>query len=343
MAGETKARRGRNSIVTAACACIGLLAIPVAAGAEKLRVGINLTTIETLPIYLAEREGSGGGVELSGGAIPSLTAGKVDAATNAETQALLRSTADPGIRVILTVAEYRYRVVARRSAGIRTVADLRGKRIATSLQQLGPFLHRQALAWRGACGIGRHRRRGAAAGNATSAGAGRRRCGLHLGAGRATICGGARSGRSDPAKGPTIASGSTSTRQRRSSPTRSSVRRWWTSCVRSAARRETVREHPERGPAAHRRETRPAGRARSGHMGAVPVSCRYPGRSVGEHGRAGTVDGEEPEQDSPAAGRDCGIDRRQPVARSASGARGWIASFESIMLDTPNGHVSDFT
>jgi sulfonate transport system substrate-binding protein len=139
MAGETKARRGRNSIVAAACACIGLLAIPVAAGAEKLRVGINLTTIETLPIYLVEREGSGEGVELSGGAIPSLTAGKVDAATNAETQALLRSTADPGIRVILTVAEYRYRVVARRSSDIRTAADLRGKKIATSLHSSAHF------------------------------------------------------------------------------------------------------------------------------------------------------------------------------------------------------------
>jgi NitT/TauT family transport system substrate-binding protein len=115
-----------------------LLAIPVAAGAEKLRVGINLTTIETLPIYLVEREGPGT-IELSGGAIPSLTAGKVDAATNAETQALLRSTADPGIRVILTVAEYGYRVVARRSSGIRTAADLRGKKIATSLHSSAHF------------------------------------------------------------------------------------------------------------------------------------------------------------------------------------------------------------
>ncbi len=139
MAGESKAHRRRHSIIAAACACIGLLAIPVAAGAEKLRVGINLTTIETLPIYLVEREASGGGIELSGGAIPSLTAGKVDAATNAETQALLRSTADPGIRVILTVAEYRYRVVARRSAGIRTAAELRGKRIATSLHSSAHF------------------------------------------------------------------------------------------------------------------------------------------------------------------------------------------------------------
>jgi ABC-type nitrate/sulfonate/bicarbonate transport system substrate-binding protein len=73
------------------------------------------------------------------GALPSLTEGKVDAATNAETQAILRSTANPEIRVILTVAEYSYRIVARRSAGIRTAADLRGKKIATSLNSSAHF------------------------------------------------------------------------------------------------------------------------------------------------------------------------------------------------------------
>jgi hypothetical protein len=72
--------------------------------AEKLRIGVNLTTIETLPIYLVEKELAGEGVALSGGAIPSLTAGNVDVVTNAETQAILRSIANPEIRVILTVA-----------------------------------------------------------------------------------------------------------------------------------------------------------------------------------------------------------------------------------------------
>jgi NitT/TauT family transport system substrate-binding protein len=109
------------------------------AAAEKLRVGINLTTIETLPIYLAADGPAGEAIELTGGAIPALTSGKVDAATNAETQALLRSPADPGIRVILTVAEYSYRIVARRSAGIRTASDLRGKKIATSSNRSAHF------------------------------------------------------------------------------------------------------------------------------------------------------------------------------------------------------------
>jgi NitT/TauT family transport system substrate-binding protein len=131
---------GRKLLRTAAIAgVVGVAITATGAGAtaEKLRVGINLTTIETLPIYLAAERGDA--IELTGGALPTLTEGKVDAATNAETQAILRSTANPEIRVILTVAEYSYRIVARRSAGIRTAADLRGKKIATSLNSSAHF------------------------------------------------------------------------------------------------------------------------------------------------------------------------------------------------------------
>ena len=116
-----------------------LLCAGASPAAEKLRVAVNVTTIETLPIYLAADGPTGAGIALTGGAIPALTEGKVDAATNAETQALLRSTANPEIRVILTVAEYSYRIVARGSAGIRTAADLKGKKIATSLNSSAHF------------------------------------------------------------------------------------------------------------------------------------------------------------------------------------------------------------
>jgi sulfonate transport system substrate-binding protein len=123
--------------VAFACIAGGAIAgLHDGAAAEKLRVGVNLTTIETVPIYLAA---DGLDVELTGGAIPSLTEGKVDVVTNAETQAILRSTARPDIRVILTVAEYSYRIVARRSAGIRSAPDLRGRKIATSLNSSAHF------------------------------------------------------------------------------------------------------------------------------------------------------------------------------------------------------------
>src|SRR5258708_15900700 len=95
--------------------------------------------MEPLALYLVESEPASAGLALSGGAIPALTAGNVDVVPNGETQAILRSTANPEIRVILTVAEYGYRIVARQSAGVRTAADLRGKKIATSLNSSAHF------------------------------------------------------------------------------------------------------------------------------------------------------------------------------------------------------------
>jgi NitT/TauT family transport system substrate-binding protein len=136
---DDRARSRRFFLTVALAFVVGgtIASTRESAAAEKLRIGINLTTIETLPIYLAA-DGRDA-IELSGGALPALTEGKVDAVTNAETQAILRSTANPEIRVILTVAEYSYRIVARRSAGIRTAADLRGKRIATQLNSSAHF------------------------------------------------------------------------------------------------------------------------------------------------------------------------------------------------------------
>jgi sulfonate transport system substrate-binding protein len=129
----------RHVLHIAAFACIAggaIFGLHDDAAAQKLRVGVNLTTIETVPIYLAV---DGLDVALTGGAIPALTEGKVDVVTNAETQAILRSTERPDIRVILTVAEYDYRIIARRSAGVGTASDLRGKRIATSLNSSAHF------------------------------------------------------------------------------------------------------------------------------------------------------------------------------------------------------------
>jgi sulfonate transport system substrate-binding protein len=139
-----KAIRIRTTSIVAAvaAACLGvgsLLAAPDVAAAQKLRVGVNLTTIETLPIWLLEKEPIAGSIMISGGNIPSLTAGSADVATHAETQAVRYSPVNPDIRVILTVAEYAYRIVARRPAGIRTAVDLRGRKIATALNTSANF------------------------------------------------------------------------------------------------------------------------------------------------------------------------------------------------------------
>jgi NitT/TauT family transport system substrate-binding protein len=57
--------------------------------------------------------------------------GGADVATNAETQTLRMSVLRPDMRIILNVTEGLYRIVARRSAGIASARDLKGKRVGT--------------------------------------------------------------------------------------------------------------------------------------------------------------------------------------------------------------------
>jgi NitT/TauT family transport system substrate-binding protein len=96
-------------------------------------VAVNMTTIESAPVFLAARDARDVRIELESGGIPMLLDGDVDAATNSETQALIRSVARPDLRIVMTVSECAYRIVARRSSGIQAMADLRGKKIGTPL------------------------------------------------------------------------------------------------------------------------------------------------------------------------------------------------------------------
>jgi NitT/TauT family transport system substrate-binding protein len=56
---------------------------------------------------------------------------------------------DPNLRVIFTVAESFYRIVARKSAGIRSVADLKGKRITTPQNTSAAYFLSRMLATAG--------------------------------------------------------------------------------------------------------------------------------------------------------------------------------------------------
>ena len=96
-----------------------------------LRIAGNMTTIELSPVLVAASGLYHGPITLINGGIPNIMSGEVDAGTNAETQLLRQSVDDPNLRVIFTVSESFYRIVARRSAGISKVADLKGKRITT--------------------------------------------------------------------------------------------------------------------------------------------------------------------------------------------------------------------
>jgi NitT/TauT family transport system substrate-binding protein len=116
---------------------VGLALVPVAVtttgrtAGPPIRLAVNMTTIESAPVFVAAERLGRAAIELSAGGIPELVSGAAELATNSETQALIRSVAHPDLRIVLTVAECYYRIVARQSAGIERVADLRRKKIGT--------------------------------------------------------------------------------------------------------------------------------------------------------------------------------------------------------------------
>lgn len=142
---------GRSWVAVAAIA----LAVPVQAQDSPGPIAIhgNTQTFEIAPVLLAADEFYPDVATVKMGGIPNLVGepivpgfgeeGVADVATHAETQALRYSVRHPNLRIILNVTEGLYRIVARRSAGIASVADLRGKRVATIAQtSSGYFLHR---------------------------------------------------------------------------------------------------------------------------------------------------------------------------------------------------------
>ena len=117
---------------------------------DPLRIYGNLSLLEMAPVLLAAAEIYPGKTVLEHGSVMALwgqasdlasltSAGRADLATNSETQALRGSAAHPDLRFIFTIAECPYRIVARRSAGIARLADLRGKRVATQLESSGEY------------------------------------------------------------------------------------------------------------------------------------------------------------------------------------------------------------
>jgi NitT/TauT family transport system substrate-binding protein len=126
-------------------------------GPGPIAIHGNMQTFEIAPVLLAAVDHYDGEATVKMGGIPNLVGepivpgfgeeGVADVATHAETQALRYSVRHPDLRIILNVTEGLYRIVARRSAGIESVADLKGKRVATIAQtSSGYFLHRMLAA-----------------------------------------------------------------------------------------------------------------------------------------------------------------------------------------------------
>ena len=117
---------------------------------NALRIYGNLSLLEMAPVLFAvDRIHAGPCVVEHGGAmalwgktsdLASLnSAGQADIAANSETQTLRAAFAHPDLRVIFTIAECPYRIVARRSAGIACIADLRGKRVGTQIESSAAY------------------------------------------------------------------------------------------------------------------------------------------------------------------------------------------------------------
>ena len=88
-----------------AAAAVALVMAQASPSKEPLRVAVNTATVESAPVFLAAQGAADREMTLTGGGIPLLVNRTADAATNSETQILLRSVESPDLRVVMTVAE----------------------------------------------------------------------------------------------------------------------------------------------------------------------------------------------------------------------------------------------
>jgi sulfonate transport system substrate-binding protein len=133
----------------------GVLAVTTtqASASEPIKLFSYPHILEAAPLLVAVEQSRPDVVVGMSGAIPNLWPGEevrfpglADVAGNAETQVLRASLKHPDVRLILTVTEGLYRIVARRSVGISSVTDLKGKRVATQADTSAAYYLKSALA-----------------------------------------------------------------------------------------------------------------------------------------------------------------------------------------------------
>jgi sulfonate transport system substrate-binding protein len=135
---------------------IACMAPITAVAVEPLTLFGRDSVLEMAPVLIAANDGQIP-VVIHNGGVPDLWSGVTseakdqvrigaDLAANAETQVLRMSVKHPDVRIIMIVAEGLYEVIARRSAGIATIADLKGKRIATFNATSAAYFLRETLA-----------------------------------------------------------------------------------------------------------------------------------------------------------------------------------------------------
>jgi NitT/TauT family transport system substrate-binding protein len=107
-------------------------------------VAVSTTTMEGSPVYVVDSGPLGPRLNVINGGVRNLANNSAHAATNADTQLLIAGT--PSVRLLFTVAEGLYRIVAKRSTGITALGDLKGKRVTTPRDTSAHYFLVRALA-----------------------------------------------------------------------------------------------------------------------------------------------------------------------------------------------------
>jgi len=92
-------------------------------------VAVAMAVLEAAPIHIADQGRSGAGFRVIDGGVRTVALKGAHAAGNATTQMLRVLGDNPNVRLLFTLVDGNYRIVAKRSAGINRLADLKGKRI----------------------------------------------------------------------------------------------------------------------------------------------------------------------------------------------------------------------
>ncbi|HEY2732839.1 MAG TPA: ABC transporter substrate-binding protein [Polyangiales bacterium] len=103
---------------------------PDAGPAADISLAGLVSALELAPVRVANGSNYPARITITSGGVDNLFSGDNLVATNAETQALRSSVQHPNLRIIFTVCEGLYRIVAKRSANISQLSDLRGKTVA---------------------------------------------------------------------------------------------------------------------------------------------------------------------------------------------------------------------
>ncbi|KAK4038979.1 hypothetical protein C8A01DRAFT_37097 [Parachaetomium inaequale] len=131
------------------CLFLTLLPTLLCLQAHALKIACSQMWIEHTPLAYAAKnfyKAAGDTASITNGGVPNLSDSSVDLAANAETQGLKNYAQHKNYRLIGIIVEVTYRLVANKAAGIKTLADLKGKRIGTIPGTSAEVFVRQLLA-----------------------------------------------------------------------------------------------------------------------------------------------------------------------------------------------------